>query len=211
MSNFVRCNEGVHQYDADRYSVCPYCRGYDKKTIGEKKSGEKKVVDKTKPIKAAIAKTSNLKVEQTDTAPINIQADENIQTAVNKNINATRVVRVGADTKPVTGWLAITKGPGKGTSHSVFHGVNTIGRDASQDVCFDFDDEVARENQARLTYDEKNNTFYIQHGDGTNLTYLNDTPVLEIKKLEAYDVISMGKIECIFVPFCNDKFTWENE
>ncbi len=35
MSNFKTCNNG-HNYDADKYAVCPYCPGNDTKTDYEK-------------------------------------------------------------------------------------------------------------------------------------------------------------------------------
>lgn len=128
--------------------------------------------------------------------------------------NATRVVRT-AGNKPTTGWLVVIDGPGKGNSLPLYHGTNNIGRAATQEINLDFgaqtDSEIARENQARLSYDPKGNAFYLQHGDGKNLTYLNDAPVLELKVLKPYDRIGMGKTTLAFVPFCCDQFTWDDE
>ena len=73
------------------------------------------------------------------------------------------------------------------------------------------DGEIARENQARITYDPKGNQFFLQHGEGKNLTYLNGDPVQELKTLNAYDKLSIGKTELLFVPFCSDKFQWPAE
>ena len=91
---------------------------------------------------------------------------------------------------------------------------NTIGRGPEQSVCLDFgkqqDDKIARDSQAKLTYDVKGNCFYIQHGEAANLTYLNDEPILEPKKLKAYDRITMGQTTLMFIPFCGKKFTWND-
>lgn len=134
----------------------------------------------------------------------------------------TRVVKSRSGIIPVAGWLVVIAGPGKGASRQIFAGVNSIGRSKyigagiqqkKQEINLDFgrhsDIEIARVAQAKLIYDKKGNIFYIQHGGGSNLTYLNDMPVLEPKVLTAYDRIAMGQTTLSFVPFCGEQFSWD--
>ncbi len=198
MGNLVRCPAGLHQFDADRYSVCPYCNSRRVDAGGGTNSGvATRVIDRP-------AKSKD--DEDGSTRPMG-------QASMGGG-EVTQVLKTGGR-KPVTGWLVVIEGPGRGASLPVYHGVNSVGRDATQGISLDFrtesDAEIARENQARITYDPKGNIFYLQHGEGKNLTYLNDQPVLELKTLSAYDRISMGRSVLVFVPFCGDKYQWPAE
>ncbi len=109
---------------------------------------------------------------------------------------------------PVTGWLVVVEGAGKGTAIQLGFGHNTIGRGPGMRVQLDFgDDKISRDTHAILTYDHKGNTFYIQ--PGKNLTYLHDEPVLAPTPLTARSVIVLGKTTLRFIPFCDDSFSWE--
>jgi hypothetical protein len=112
--------------------------------------------------------------------------------------------------EPVVGWLVIIDGPGKGNFVKLGFGMNSIGRSAESRVSIDFgDDQISRENHALLTYDTKNKKFYIQHGGGSNLTYLGTAPVLQPFELKGNEVISIGNTKLYFVAFCGDNFNWE--
>jgi pSer/pThr/pTyr-binding forkhead associated (FHA) protein len=111
--------------------------------------------------------------------------------------------------QPVVGWLVIINGPGRGESLTLGYGVNRIGRSSSERVSIDFgDEEISREKHALLTYDPKGRKFYLQHGGGVNLTYIGNTPVLQTMELNGGEVISIGKTELSFVPFCGQNFDW---
>lgn len=112
--------------------------------------------------------------------------------------------------EPVVGWLVITKGPGKGQSMQLGYGMNSIGRNSDQRVSLDFgDEEISREAHALLTYDTKGRKFYLQHGGGVNLTYVGDAPVLQILELKGREIISIGKTDLCFIPFCGAEFEWQ--
>ncbi len=202
MTKLIRCDAGLHQFDADRYSLCPYCNRDTELEGGVDSNVETRVVNREGSEPAADNKT---------TRPMKPGANP---TPGRSSDEVTRVLRTSGR-QPVTGWLVVVEGPGKGAGVPIYHGVNTVGRDRSQKICLDFggenDPEIARELQSKITYDPKNNRFYLQHGEGSNLTYLNDEPVLELKTLSAYDHIVMGKSRLIFVPFCNDQFQWPSE
>jgi hypothetical protein len=111
--------------------------------------------------------------------------------------------------EPVVGWLVITSGPGRGQSLQLGYGMNSIGRNEDQRVSLDFgDEEISRENHALLTYDTKGKKFYLQHGGGVNLTYVGENPVLQILELKGREVISIGKTNLCFMPFCGPDFEW---
>jgi len=78
--------------------------------------------------------------------------------------------------EPVVGWLVVLNGAGKGVSRQLYYGMNSIGRSSEEKVSIGSEDElISRKGHAFLTYDPKGRKFYIQHGGGSNLTYLNET------------------------------------
>lgn len=108
------------------------------------------------------------------------------------------------------GWLIVIDGPGKGASFQLGYGHNAIGRDADQRISIDLGDtSISRQRHAAVTYDGKNRKFYISHGEGDNLVYLNEAPVLEPKSLSAYDKFTIGQTTLLLLPLCNDSFDWE--
>lgn len=112
---------------------------------------------------------------------------------------------------PVVGWLAIVEGPGKGNAMQLGYGSNAIGRGETARVNLDFgDDQISRGGHAIVTYDPRGKKFYVQHGGGTNLTYLDDQPVLIPIELPALSHISIGNTVLRFVPLCGEEFDWQN-
>lgn len=115
---------------------------------------------------------------------------------------------------PPVGWLVVVAGPGKGNVVTIGNGLNAIGRDRTKKVrCpLDFGDNmISRENHATITYDPRHRKFYVQHGGGTNLTYVDDKPVLEPRDLEPLAHVQMGNTVLRFVPLCGPGFSWEDE
>ena len=112
---------------------------------------------------------------------------------------------------PVVGWLVIVEGPGKGRAVPLGYGSNSIGRGATDRIKLDFGDEqISRSGHAVVTYDPRGRQFYVQHGGGTNLTYLGDQPVLAPTGLPALSHISIGHTELRFVPLCGAEFDWQD-
>ena len=112
---------------------------------------------------------------------------------------------------PVVGWLAIVEGPGKGNAVQLGYGANAIGRGETARVNLDFgDDQISRGGHAIVTYDPRGRKFYVQHGGDTNLTYLDDQPVLIPIELPALSHISIGETVLRFVPLCGEEFDWQD-
>lgn len=112
---------------------------------------------------------------------------------------------------PVVGWLVIVGGPGKGKALQLGYGYNAIGRGETARVKLNFgDNQISRGGHTIVTYDSRGRKFYVQHGEGTNLTYLNDEPVLIPIELPPLSHISIGSTVLRFVPLCGDAFDWQD-
>ena len=110
---------------------------------------------------------------------------------------------------PVTGWLVVIDGPGKGRVLELGQGENSVGRE-NQRVTLNFGDEqISRSNHAIITYRPKEKAFYIQQGPGTNLVYVNNGPVLSPTPIAPMSRIALGATTLIFVPLCGEYFTWD--
>jgi hypothetical protein len=110
---------------------------------------------------------------------------------------------------PVVGWLVIVEGPGRGASLNIGYGNNRIGRAPTENVSLDFgDEEVSRENHATITFDGRHRRFYILPGQGRNLVYVNDQPVMSPLELTGGEDILLGQTKLRFVPFCSKSFDW---
>ena len=112
---------------------------------------------------------------------------------------------------PVVGWLVIIQGPGKGRALKLGYGANSIGRGEVNRISLDFgDDQISRDQHTTVTYDPRGKKFYVQQGSGTNLTYLNDQPVLSPTELSTGNDITLGNTVVRFVPFCGQEFDWQS-
>ena len=113
---------------------------------------------------------------------------------------------------PPVGWLVVIRGPGQGNVVTIGNGMNPIGRDRAERICVDFGDEtISRHGHAVITYDPRGKKFYIQHGGGKNLTYMEDAPVLVPTELAGFSKIVMGETVLLFVPLCGERFDWEDD
>ena len=112
---------------------------------------------------------------------------------------------------PPAGWLVIVNGPGKGNVVPLGYGVNPIGRDATERVPLDYGDAlISRSRHIVVTYDPRGRKFYLQHGSGSNLSYLNDQPVLAPVELEPHAHLRLGDTTLRFVPLCGPDFCWDD-
>ncbi len=112
---------------------------------------------------------------------------------------------------PVSGFLVVIEGPGRGNVGELGYGMNPIGRDLSQRISLDYGDlHISRESHCVVTFDPASGKFWIQPGAGRSLVYLDDQPVLEPTGLSAGDHIRLGGTVLRFVPLCGPGFSWEN-
>ena len=110
---------------------------------------------------------------------------------------------------PPVGWLVVIQGAGQGKVVTIGNGSNAIGRDPGERICLDFGDEtISRHGHATITYDPRGRKFYIQHGGGKNLTYVEESPVLLPTELAAFSKMQIGETVLLFVPLCGERFDW---
>lgn len=111
---------------------------------------------------------------------------------------------------PVVGWLVIVGGPGIGSFRPVFEGNNSLGRSPNQRIPLDFgDDAISSEEQAYIRYDSTDRSFlFVPNLAKTNIVSVNDKRPTGAVELTAMDVITVGRTQLVFVPFCGPEFDW---
>ena len=111
---------------------------------------------------------------------------------------------------PVVGWLVVVGGPGLGSFRPIYEGNNAVGRSPTQRIPIDFgDNTISSEEQAYIRYDSLDRSFlFVPNLAKTNVVAVNNTKPTGAVKLELMDVISMGRTQLAFVPFCGEEFDW---
>ena len=120
------------------------------------------------------------------------------------------IARTVFDQDPVVGFLVVVGGPGLGSFRPVFEGNNTLGRSADNRVPLDFgDDTISAEAQAYVRYDSNDRSFlFVPNLAKTNVVSVNDKRPTGAVELKAMDVITLGRTQVAFVPFCGSDFDW---
>jgi len=121
-----------------------------------------------------------------------------------------QVKRGAFDQDPVVGWLVVVGGPGIGQYRPIFEGNNTLGRSTKNRIAIDFgDDAISSEEQAYIRYDSSDRSFlFVPNLSKTNVVSLNEKRPTGAVELAQMDVISMGRTQLVFVPFCGADFDW---
>lgn len=121
-----------------------------------------------------------------------------------------QVKRGAFDQDPVVGWLVVVGGPGIGQYRAIFEGNNTIGRGAGNRIPIDFgDDAISGEEQAYIRYDSGERSFlFVPNLAKTNVVSVNEKRPTGAIELAQMDVITMGRTQLVFVPFCGPDFDW---
>jgi hypothetical protein len=111
---------------------------------------------------------------------------------------------------PVVGWLVIVGGAGMGSFRPIFEGNNTLGRATTQRIPLDFgDDTISSEEQAYIRYDSAARSFlFVPNLAKTNVVSINDKRPTGAVELNQMDVITIGRTQLVFVPFCGAEFDW---
>lgn len=108
----------------------------------------------------------------------------------------------------VRGWLVCLEGAKRGEDFKIRSEKNTIGRGSGNDIKLDFDSSISKGVNAIISYDVRNNKFFIFLGESKNNIYVNDTMLMTPIELKDYDVIEIGTTKMIFRSLCNDAFNW---
>ena len=111
---------------------------------------------------------------------------------------------------PVVGWVVCVDGPLRGTDWRIHAGYNYIGREVG-DIHIQGDSQISREKHATVAYYDKNRTYYVGPAEGRNIIELNGEPVFNATKLNRHDVITVGTTKLMFIPLCDETFSWDQE
>ena len=204
-----KCAAG-HYYDASMYSCCPYCgmqrntevtvaQGMSTPLQSASVSGSFGGTDKTVALGMANSQMIEMPMYNQEVAP-KIDLDDNKTIAILQSEN-------GVD--PVVGWLVQMDGKNKGKDYRIHSDNNYIGRGEQMDVRIKGDDTISRENQAIITYDNKEKKYYFSPGEGRSVIRLNGKAIFQTSELKAYDKVTIGQTELVFVPFCRNDFSWQ--
>ena len=109
---------------------------------------------------------------------------------------------------PVVGWLVCIEGASKGKDFIIRAERNFIGKDPSMDICISGDNTVSSRKHAIISFNPKENIFRVLPGEGHGIVYLNNKEVFNAEKLKMGDVIQVGQTHLMFVPFCDESFSW---
>ncbi len=202
----VTCDNG-HYYDQEKNATCPYCAsstglnfGGGNTSIASADDSEKTALYQAASSAAGDEEKTVYHSASSHSADLHPEASEEVQERSQSN-------------EPIllSGWLAIISEKGRGLSYTVTFGMNTIGRSSENHISIqNGDSSISREKHAIIIYDYDNNIFYIKHGDGQFLSYVNGEVLLDTKQLKANDKIKIGSTELIFIPLCSENFNWES-
>ncbi len=112
---------------------------------------------------------------------------------------------------PVVGWLVIISGEQRGKSVQLKAGRNFIGRAETNDIVLAGDKTISREKHAIIVFEPRTQSFLLQPGTSKELFYVNNEVVLDTKAIQAYDVLDIGKTKLVFIPFCGELFSWDED
>jgi hypothetical protein len=121
-----------------------------------------------------------------------------------------KVTRTTFHDDPVVGWMVVVGGPGLGAYRPIYEGNNTLGRGKGQRIPIDFGDEsISAEEQAYIRYDSVDRSFlFVPNLAKTNIVSINNKKPTGAVPLNAMDVITVGRTQLAFVPFCGEEFDW---
>jgi hypothetical protein len=121
-----------------------------------------------------------------------------------------KVTRSTFHADPVVGWMVVVGGPGLGAFRPIYEGNNTLGRSKGQRIPIDFgDDSISAEEQAYVRYDSVDRSFlFVPNLAKTNIVSINNKKPTGAVPLQAMDVITVGRTQLAFVPFCGEEFDW---
>ena len=162
------------------------------------------------PLAVDAAKIQAAKIPPPNTPATNTLAPDTQAPKTQAVRGKPKVLRNNFLADPVVGWLVVVGGPGLGSFRPIFEGNNAVGRSKDQRIPIDFGDTtISSEEQAYIRYDSADRAFlFVPNLSKTNIVAINDKKPTGAVKLELMDVITMGRTQLAFVPFCGEEFDW---
>ena len=109
-----------------------------------------------------------------------------------------------------TGWLVCAEGPERGRDYRLLPGRCRIGRGYDQDVCIFEDPGISRDGHCAVTYEERDNVFYLEPGKGT-LTWFEGEALLEPRQIRTGDRFRIGETTLEFIAYCRGNIRWGSQ
>ena len=206
-----RCNNG-HFYNADEYASCPHSMA------AAKAASTRGAAPAPSPAESAAREEPGAKkkpkrlpaftMERAAKTVAEAAEDDEVKTLGFRYADAAGAVSAE---KPVVGFLIGTRGKYYGRAFPLYDGRNAIGRGSDMAVPLVKEPSVSRRAQAVLAYDPKVIAFFLLPGESSELCYLNGDALLAGTRLSKNDRISLGKATLMFLPCCDDAFSWLKE
>lgn len=203
-----QCPNG-HLYDDSKQSSCPFCGNgnsvnatiplYDTPAVPQQ------------PANNAFPSTVPLGMENDNIQPQNLDNFPATSPVDNEFGKTTYVDAKENEISVVRGWLVCLEGKKRGAAFEISGGRNSIGRGNTNDIKLEFDNSISKGVNAIVSYDERNNKFFIFLGESKNNIYVNNHLLMMPVELKDYDVIEIGTTKMLFRSLCNELFNWPKE
>ena len=200
-----KCERG-HYYDASVHMSCPYCNRNDGANLTGALGVSSDAVNRTAAMGSGAGVHPTMPLSNND---FGVNKTVAMGKADDNKTVALFQTEQGID--PVVGWLICLSGKEKGKDYRIHSDHNYIGRSSKMDICIQKDDSISRENQAILSFDAMDNSFYLQNGEGKSLVRINGKAVLAPTQLHKGDRIKLGRTYYLFHPLCGEVFAWDQE
>lgn len=146
--------------------------------------------------------------------PISHEEEQISPEAVQSNSSSEKTFRIlqsetGKD--PTVGWLVVLNGEHYGEDFRLRSDKNYIGRNEDMDVALTGEKSVSRNKHVIISFEPRKQVFFAQPGESRKLFYLNEEVVLAPVFLKRNDILTIGEVELMFIPLCDEKFTWKKE
>lgn len=201
--NLVKCSNG-HYYDGEKFESCPHCEGVNRKNA----VGLNEETMDLESLKTISEQKNTVSATVADAAVIK-QFDDTDDVEMTIGIGSYYAEDNSVKVNPVVGWLVCIEGSEVGNSFNLKAGKNFIGRNAAvNDIIIKGDQSISREKHAIIVYDPKSGSFLAHPGTSSELFYINDKVILQATSINDRDIIVLGNTKLVFVPFCDDNFSW---
>ena len=209
----TQCEAGLHWYDSDKHSVCPYCRIQESAGVGGG-SGDHGRDDGDMDTETLSMDSETQTIGMDDLLmPSKVEPDQYV-TAHRHHLDPEGVTlgifKKRTQFSPVVGWLVCTDGAERGKDYRLRPGINTVGRGDDNDVVIKGDDTISRTEHVHLEYDSEENSFYLLRKKNPEVR-LDGKKIREPKLLTGAEIIQLGETVFRFVPFCSESFKWTIE
>lgn len=195
-----RCKNN-HFYDDSLSDVCPICNGENDYTT---------VSLKTRPTNNRPVTDSSLEKSYAGAFDKNFKSEGYLDHLISDS-NNSETVSVYQKTKgfdPVVGWLVCVEGASIGKDFIIKAERNFIGSDATMDIRILGDNSISAKKHAIISFNPKELIYRIAPGDSHGIVYVNNQEVFSPETLKHGDLIQIGQTTLMFVPLCNENFSW---